>query len=263
LTKKGTISSGYVAGTTVSWNVLVGAASTTCLFGMLLVTPDCRAQTATVEHSKVEPATKNGKPVVAQSQSAKSKTFETSATGGKKADGGKTSVVDNNAKDKHSSVPAAHNKVRPAAMLVPPPPPDTPTMLPNFGGGDESNGLMPMEYMSPDLLKKRKEDLVLQLADAKSEAKKRVEEAQSIKEKGVQFKTLFEEGVISKRELDAAEKDANDVDSSIARAKLRVSELQTLLDGVSGRINQINKKSSSKSIAIKVISTKQKKKHGG
>jgi vacuolar-type H+-ATPase subunit I/STV1 len=132
-------------------------------------------------------------------------------------------------------------------------------MIPNFNGIDEANGLMPMEYMSPDLLKKRKEDLVLQLADAKSEAKKRVDEAQSIKEKGVQFKTLFEEGVISKRELDAAEKDASDVDSSINRAKLRVSELQTLLDGVSGRINQINNK---KSVTIKVVTTKSRKKHG-
>jgi hypothetical protein len=179
------------------------------------------------------------------------------AAEGKKKDDGKAVVADKTSKDKHS-VPT-HGRGRPASLLVPPPPPDTPTMIPEFGG-DDSNGLMPMEYMSPDLLKKRKQDLVAQLADAKSEAKKRVDEAQSIKDKGAQFKTLFEEGVISKRELDAAEKEANDVDSSINRAQLRVSELQTLLDGVSGRINQISKKHT-KTVSVKVVSTKERKKH--
>ncbi len=163
-------------------------------------------------------------------------------------------------KDKHST--SVRKATRPASLLVPPPPPDTPTMIPNFGALNDSNGLMPMEYMSPELLKKRKEDLVAQLADAKSEAKKRQDEAQSIKEKGEQFKTLFDEGVISKRELDAAQKDASDVDSSINRAKLRVSELQTLLDGVSGRINQINKreaKATPKTVSIRVTSSKHRK----
>ena len=81
--------------------------------------------------------------------------------------------------------------------------------------------------------------------------RKRTDEAESVRQKGTQFKTLFEEGVISKRELEAAEKDSREVDSSINRAQLRVSELQTLLDGVSGRINQINKKPSSKTVVVK------------
>ena len=158
-------------------------------------------------------------------------------------------------------------KLRPKRtdMLVPPPPPDTPTMLSNMDY--ETTNLMSMGYISPELLKKRKQDLVAQMDDAKSDLKHKQDDAQSVKEKAVQFKTLFEEGVISKRELEAAEKEANDVDLSINRAQLRVSELQTSLDAVNGRWNQVNKKQIQHgkkqigSSAVKKLSVKADKIH--
>ncbi|HEY9754944.1 MAG TPA: hypothetical protein V6C97_07285 [Oculatellaceae cyanobacterium] len=153
----------------------------------------------------------------------------------------------------------AHVKVHPAPALVPPPPPDTPTMMiPSFG--DESTSLMPMEYMSPQLLKKRKDDLVAQLSDAKSELKLKQDDVDNVKQRAEQFKTLFEEGVISKRELEAAQKEASEIDSSVNRAQLRVSELQTLLDGVNGRWDQINNKNKKKAV-IKRLSDKASRTH--
>lgn len=147
-----------------------------------------------------------------------------------------------------------HVRTGSPSMLVPPPPPDTPTMLST--GSVESALLMPITYLSPALLKKRREDLLAQLADAKGDLKHKQDDSQSIKEKAVQFKALFDEGVISKRELEAAEKEATEIDISINRAQLRVSEVETLLDSVNGRWNQINLKKSSGSGAAKKLSAK-------
>ena len=208
----------------------------------------------------------SGKEPVDSSKSAKKATdgkkdaadkvtgIASSASAGAKKDGKQTS---------ESHVSIVHIKVRrPAALLVPPPPPDTPTMMPSFG--DETSGLMPMEYMSPELLKKRKLDLVAQLADAKSDLKQKQDDVDSLRQKAVQFKTLFEEGVISRRELEAAQKEAGEIDSSVHRAQLRVSELQTLLDGVNGRWNQIkdgDKKKLNGAGVVKKLSAKPHRTH--
>jgi hypothetical protein len=164
--------------------------------------------------------------------------------------------IDSKAETKTAHV---HVKAHPAPALVPPPPPDTPTMIPSFG--DDSTSLMPMEYMSPELVKKRRQDLVAQLADAKTDLKQKQDDIANVQQRAEQFKTLFEEGVISKRELEAAQKDASEIDSSVNRARLRVSELQTLLDGVNGRWDQINNKNKKKAVVIKRLSDKSSRIH--
>lgn len=201
-----------------------------------------------------KPASPSGKPATVAKVEPKSAPAKVDAKS-------KTEVKAESRGEAKADPKTAHARVKAhqAPALVPPPPPDTPTMMiPSFG--DESTSLMPMEYMSPQLLKKRKEDLVAQLSDAKSELKQKQDDVDNVKQRAEQFKTLFEEGVISKRELEAAQKDASEIDSSVNRARFRVSELQTLLDGVNGRWDQINNKNKKK-VVSKRLSDRSSRTH--
>ncbi len=113
----------------------------------------------------------------------------------------------------------------------------------------------PLQFIPPELLSQRKLELQAQLEDAKADLKQKQDDTQSIKDRAVQFKALLDEGVVSRREYEAATKDAGEIDAQISRLKLKVSELQTLLSGVDNRIKAFDKKT--KQTATVTKSTKQ------
>ena len=125
--------------------------------------------------------------------------------------------------------------------LVPPPPPDTPTLL-GIPGGDYTSSMSNFEFMSLDAMKDRQKQLNIQLVDAQAELKSRESDATETKTKAKQFDMLYSEGVISKRELEMAQKDAGEVDARISRSKIRVEDLQANLTRLSERLKDQEKR---------------------
>jgi hypothetical protein len=139
-------------------------------------------------------------------------------------------------------------------QLIPPPPPVQPSLLmgPEFGG-------IPFMFdgMNKDELGVKAKDLGQQLKDMQDVLKEKQDHAQELKDKAARFKPLFEEGVVSRHELEAAEKEAVDADREVDRINRRLSEFQTQKQTVDSRLKDLSKKSASTPAA----SRGKKKKH--
>ncbi|MBU6450819.1 MAG: hypothetical protein KGS72_03505 [Cyanobacteria bacterium REEB67] len=175
-------------------------------------------------------------PVGAAKESIQSKdaagktTAPTGATGatGAKDIAGKKAQADDKQK----------NKVRKSANLgshfVPPPPPTTPTML-----GDADFGMysgMPVEMLSKEALKDRAKEISIQYKDASRELEDRSREKEEKIQRAKEFEGLFQEGVVSKRELEASQREAGTVNSDIDRLTFKANELKGLLDRINKRL---------------------------
>ena len=130
------------------------------------------------------------------------------------------------------------NKVRKSANLgahfVPPPPPSTPTML-----GDGDFGMysgMPVEMLSKEALKDRAKEISIQYKDASRELEDRSREKEEKIQRAKEFEGLFQEGVVSKRELEASQREAGTVNSDIDRLTFKANELKGLLDRINKRL---------------------------
>jgi hypothetical protein len=140
-------------------------------------------------------------------------------------------------------------------QLIPPPPPVQPSLLlgPDFAGG------MPFGFdgMNKDEVAKKAKELGQQLKDMQDVLKEKQDLVQEAKDKAARFKPLFEEGVVSRHELEAAEKEAVDADRELDRINRRVSEFQVQKQSVDSRLNDFNKKGSNGLATAKA----RKKKH--
>jgi multidrug resistance efflux pump len=87
----------------------------------------------------------------------------------------------------------------------------------------------PFEYafMNKGLLSDRRDYLVKQLAEAKHELEEKIAQGQVLKEKSERFQDLYKEGVVSRRELEEAEKEAVNSERDIQRYKANISELES------------------------------------
>jgi hypothetical protein len=123
--------------------------------------------------------------------------------------------------------------------LVPPPPPVTPSFLVGPGFSE-----MPfsVEYMSKDDLNQKLKEIQLNLDDANSQLKDKQAEIADTKDKAKRFVSLFEEGVVSKRELEAAQKEASEADKEIERVKLKVTSLESQKKSVQSRLSDLSKR---------------------
>ncbi len=126
---------------------------------------------------------------------------------------------------KHSTTP------RPG--LVPPPPPDTPTM---FAGDGFPPGFGMVDYNNPAVLAGRRKDIASQLASAKKMLLDKDQRAKELKEKAVQFEQLFSEGVISRRELEGAQKDSASAMTELNDAKTQATAYQNAIKRLDERI---------------------------
>lgn len=157
---------------------------------------------------------------------------------------------------KAKSVVAVPSKVvkhsAPARLgLVPPPPPDTPTVFadgifPGFG--------MP-DYANPAILAGRRKDIASQLASAKKLLADKEQRSKELKEKATQFEELFSEGVISRRELESAQKDAVSAATELNDARTQIVAYQNAMTRLDERIKPKS------SVVKKNLKTKALKTH--
>ncbi|MFN8554340.1 MAG: hypothetical protein U0103_22925 [Candidatus Obscuribacterales bacterium] len=124
------------------------------------------------------------------------------------------------------------HSAHPGPGLVPPPPPDTPTVFadgifPGFGVPD---------YANPAILAGRRKDIASQLASAKKLLADKEQRSKELKEKATQFEQLFSEGVISRRELESAQKDAVSAATELNDARTQIVAYQNAMTRLDERI---------------------------
>jgi hypothetical protein len=132
--------------------------------------------------------------------------------------------------------------------FVPPPPPSTPTLM-----GDSTDfgfyGGMPVEMLSKDALKDRAKEISIQYKDACRELEDHSRQKQEKIQRAADFEGLYKEGVVSRRELEASQKEAAEVNSDIDRLSFKVKELKGLQDRINRRLTStVAKKSGHKLI---------------
>ncbi|MBI2810220.1 MAG: hypothetical protein HYX67_05260 [Candidatus Melainabacteria bacterium] len=197
---------------------------------------------AAPKSAKPEPAVAASKsaksePGVAASKSPKAESAIPSKSakpelGGNALKSGKAEATTKSAKGSDKVVTTKHTTT-PRLGLVPPPPPDTPTM---FAGDGFPPGFGMIDYNNPAVLAGRRKDIASQLASAKKMLVDKEQRSKELKEKAVQFEQLFSEGVISRRELESAQKDAASAVTELNDAKTQTTAYQNAIARLDDRI---------------------------
>lgn len=192
---------------------------------------------------KVEASKPTLKPMTAVAQpltTAKSAPLKT--TPGKPATGDTTKTGAKAAASEALSPavsPVAKSKPRVSRpSMVPPPPPNTPSMLsdPSLMGLGYSAYGMQVEYMSREALKDRVKEITIQFKDASSELENRKRLKTEREARAKSFEQLFTEGVVSRRELETSQREANDSTDEVQRLENKYNELSSLLQRVNKRL---------------------------
>ncbi len=170
-----------------------------------------------------------GKSAQTKTAPAKPAASDTAKTGAKAASAVVTPVAS----------PVAKSKPRVARpSMVPPPPPNTPSMLsdPSLMGLGYSAYGMQVEYMSREALKDRVKEITIQFKDASAELENRKRLKTEREARAKSFEQLFSEGVVSRRELEASQREATDSNDEVQRLENKYNELSSLLERVNKRL---------------------------
>lgn len=138
-------------------------------------------------------------------------------------------------------------------VLVPPPPPEQPSFLDwsNIDGFSTSLDLYSKEELKQKLMQAKKQ--IINALKRVDENNKQLIEA---KDKAENFKSLYTEGVVSHKELEAAEKNITDKESSAQEAQGKLADLQIQEKAILRRLEpkkkgDISKKYRSKNKVVK------------
>jgi hypothetical protein len=142
------------------------------------------------------------------------------------------------AKTKPSSpvkLPVSHSKPRVLGNgFVPPPPPNTPSILNGsiapglYSPGHNSSYIgLDLEYLSPSALKEKYEELNSIYKHSLIELERKKNSSEAKRKRALEFADLYKEGVISLRELEAAQREA-EVDTS--ELDMKCKDLKRVLD---------------------------------
>lgn len=139
---------------------------------------------------------------------------------------------------------ATKKKASSVVVLVPPPPPSIPAatslLLDPSALGYMGYG-MPVELMSKESLKEKEKEISIQYKDALSEFTAKKQKLTDKEERAKNFEGLFAEGVVSRRELETAQQEAQEFSHDVNRLSTKESELKSLLERVTKRLTQFNK----------------------
>jgi len=182
------------------------------------VKPEADKKTATIDKKTEEE--KPGK------QEAGKKTVATDA-------GSSTSESQKN----HSH--AAKSHANDNSGLIPPPPAFQPSYLINPSG--LGSPFQP-EFMTKEMALQRLKDVDKQVADAKSELEDKTAKVKDMKEKSERFASLYTEGVVSRHELEAAGKEAEEAQKELDQFKASVAELESEKKALNDRVKPAAKK---------------------
>jgi DNA repair exonuclease SbcCD ATPase subunit len=118
--------------------------------------------------------------------------------------------------------------------LIPPPPAFQPSYLLNPSGG---LGMpIQIEYMTKEMMLQRLKDVQQQYSDAKTQLEDKTAQMKEKKEKAERFASLYEEGVVSRHELEAASKEAEEAQTEIKRFQANLADLESQKTALNGRL---------------------------
>lgn len=158
-------------------------------------------------------------------------------------------------KPKPETKKASKPKPHPKAGFVPPPPPDTPAFLIDSASAGMFG--MPVEFLGKEALKEREKELSIQYKDAQSEYDQAKSQTDDKVKRATNFEELYKEGVVSRRELEIAQREARDVDRDIARLATKSSELKGLLERVQKRLKSLESAKSQR-VTTKTVTVKNR-----
>lgn len=158
-------------------------------------------------------------------------------------------------KPKSETKKASKPKPHPKAGFVPPPPPDTPAFLIDSASAGMFG--MPVEFLGKEALKEREKELSIQYKDAQSEYDQAKSQTDDKVKRATNFEELYKEGVVSRRELEIAQREARDVDRDIARLATKSSELKGLLERVQKRLKNLESAKSQR-VTTKTVTVKNR-----
>lgn len=157
------------------------------------------------------------------------------ATGSTKSTDNKVVTTKTTTTKKTSTKKVVAKKSRSSSM-IPPPPPEMPTIMPTTDPQLLSISGLPLEYLTGEALRERQKDLKSQLKEIRDDLAMRERNCTDKIQRAEQFESLYQEGVVSRRELETAQMEAKDCEQTMSRVKLKISELDTLLKKVDERV---------------------------
>jgi len=116
---------------------------------------------------------------------------------------------------------------------------------------------MPVEFLGKEALKEREKELSIQYKDAQSEYDQAKSQTDDKVKRATNFEELYKEGVVSRRELEIAQREARDVDRDIARLATKSSELKGLLERVQKRLKNLESAKSQR-VTTKTVTVKNR-----
>lgn len=185
---------------------------------------------ATAQVSPKNKETKNQNTKLKRSDSTESEKNKVVTTGHEKA--GVTSST------------TTHQITHHANMLVPPPPPDVPATLSPMNPSSlygSPYALFSIDTMTGESLQQKKTEMDKQWAESKGALEKVKQDAKDKKERAQQFVGLYNEGVVSRRELEAAQDEATRADKDVSDESARVADIEQWRSRVNERLNRLSK----------------------
>jgi myosin heavy subunit len=122
------------------------------------------------------------------------------------------------------------------SRLVPPPPPTTPSFLVDPSMVSLYGLSMPIDSLSREALKDREKEISVQFKDASAELEAKRKKHNERQERAENFKELYKEGVVSRREMETAEAEASEFAGEVERLESKTKELKSLLDRIKQRL---------------------------
>lgn len=123
---------------------------------------------------------------------------------------------------------------------MPPPPPNIPSFLPS-GSVDLELGAG-IEFLSLDDLKLKKESVSKRLKAARADLQDQKSIVAEHNRKAGTFVGLYEEGVVSRKELVTEQKEAARAGRELEREELKVTELERLETRIQERVDALEKR---------------------
>ncbi len=141
--------------------------------------------------------------------------------------------------------------------LIPPPPPTMPTYLNVPTSGFE--GGFSVQLMSLDDLKFQLKNVEKRLAAANEDEQDQIRVAKEKGERATRFDELYEEGVVSRRELEQSHEDAERAKRDLEQAHIKVEENSRLIAQVKERISALEPKNKQSKISVQKKNSPSKK----
>jgi hypothetical protein len=152
-----------------------------------------------------------------------------------------------NAGGKSYGLPALKHQSKRPEHLVPPPPPNEPSVLLTPAGDTLS---FEYQFMSKEALAERLKYLDKQILDARHDLDDKITREKESKEKAERFKELYQEGVVSRKELEESEKEAVSSEREVEKFKSSLSDLQSRSKLINEKLGTKERETSGKSVKL-------------